>query len=138
MMRAIWLGVAVLAGSAGLASAADKDTRPAAGKSAPLVHMVIVYLKKDAPKDEASIIIKEAYEQLAKIPTVRKLEAGVPAKNGSPQFGVKDYQVGLLLLFDNEADLKTYIEHPIHVKYLEKHGKHCEKVLVYDFQAPGK
>jgi hypothetical protein len=100
---------------------------------APYVHAVIFYLKKDAPKDEAKALIADASELLAKIPSVRSIKAGVPADKSTPKFAVTDYQVGLLVLFDNYDGLKTYIDHPLHQKYVEKHEKHIEKVLVYDF-----
>jgi hypothetical protein len=100
---------------------------------APYVHAVIFYLKKDAPKDEAKALIADAFELLAKIPSVRLIKAGPPAAMSTPKFATTDYQVGLLVLFDNFDGLKTYLDHPLHTKYVEKHEKHLEKVLVYDF-----
>src|SRR5262249_23217950 len=108
------------------ASAADKA-------DAPYIHAVIFYLKKDAPKDEAKALIADATELLAKIPTVRGVKAGLPAEKSTPKFAVTDYQVGLLVFFDNFDGLKTYLDHPLHVKYVEKHEKHIDKVVVYDF-----
>jgi hypothetical protein len=61
------------------------------------------------------------------------VKAGLPADKSTPKVAVTDYQVGLLVLFDNYDGLKTYLDHPLHTKYVEKHEKHIEKVLVYDF-----
>jgi hypothetical protein len=109
------------------------DDKPGAKADAPYVHCVIFYLKKDAPKDTAKALIADAHEILAKIPTVRSIKIGLPAEKATPKFAVNDYQVGLLVLVDNFDGLKTYLEHPLHLKYVEKHEKHLEKVLVYDF-----
>jgi hypothetical protein len=104
-------------------------------KAALYVHTVIFYLNKDAPKDAASDMIADAHELLAKIPSVREVRAGRPAEKATPTFAKNDYQVGLLVLFDDADGLKTYLEHPLHLKYVEKHLKHVDekKLLVYDF-----
>ncbi len=110
-----------------------KDRKVGVRKAAPFVHSVIFYLKKDAPENEADALIADAHQMLAKIPTVRNLHAGLPAEKGTPEVAVKDYQVGLLVLFEDADGLHTYLEHPQHKDYVAKHEKHFEKVLVYDF-----
>jgi hypothetical protein len=123
---AVLTGLVLMAGSFPACAADDPK--------APYVHAVIFYLKKDAPKDEGKAMIADAHELLAKIPTVRMVKIGPPATKGTPDVGVTDYQIGLLVLFDNYEGLKTYIDHPLHVKYVDNHKKHIEKVLVYDFE----
>jgi hypothetical protein len=119
--------------------AADPEVaqQPAqAGKAAaspPFAHSVIFYLKKDAPKDAANKMIADSHTLLAKIPSVKGVWAGRPAKESTPKVGITDYQVGLLVLFDNAAGLKTYLEHELHTEYVNRHEKHIERVLVYDF-----
>lgn len=117
-----------LCGLWGPAPAADEKQG-----DAPYVHTVIFYLKKDAPKDTAKAMIDDAFELLAKIPSVRGIKSGLPAAQSTPKFAVTDYQVGLVVLFDNYAGLDTYLKHPMHDKYVEKHMKYIEKALVYDF-----
>ncbi len=109
--------------------------KPAADKPAPYVHTVIFHLKKDAPAGEAEALIADAHELLRPIPTVRDLRAGKPARKATPDFAGKDYDVGLLVLFDDFEGLETYLKHPMHLKYVEKHEKYLEtdKLLVYDF-----
>lgn len=97
------------------------------------VHTVIFYLKKDTPKAEADALVTDAHDLLEKIPSVRSLKIGPPAEKSTPEFSVKDYQLGLLCTFDDYDGLKTYLEHPQHLKYVEKHKKNLDKVLVYDF-----
>jgi uncharacterized membrane protein len=122
---AVWYA---LSGSTPLTGAAE----PKAGPN--FVHTVIFYLKKDAPAGEIDAVITDAHKMLAKIPSVRELKCGRPAEKTTPGFGVKDYQVGLLVLFDNDAGLKAYDEHPLHKEYVQKHLPHIEKVVVYDFE----
>jgi hypothetical protein len=126
-------GVAFLAAWAGQARTADKAAGPAA--VAPYVHAVFFRLKKDAPANEAEALIADAQEMLRAIPSVRDLRAGRPAEKSSEKFVQKDYDVGLVLLFDDYEGLKIYLEHPLHLKYVEKHLKHLdtEKLRVFDF-----
>ena len=101
---------------------------------APYVHCVIFYLKKDAPKDEGKALVADAHELLAKIPSVRLLKIGPPAAKSTEKLAATDYQIGLMVLFDNYDGLKTYLDHDLHLKYVDKHMKHIDKVLVYDFE----
>jgi hypothetical protein len=114
--------------------AAD-PVRVAADKAdkANYVHAVVFYLRKDAPKGEADALIADAHDLLEKIPSVRSLKIGLPADKATPKVSVNDYQVGLLCTFDDFDGLKSYLEHPQHLKYVDKHEKNLDKVLVYDF-----
>jgi hypothetical protein len=130
--------LAVLAGIVVLSNSLPQPGRAADKADAPYVHCVVFYLKKDAPKDEGKALISDAFELLAKIPSVRLIKAGLPAQMATPKVAVSDYQVGLLVLFDNYDGLKLYLDHPLHTKYVDRHEKHLEKVLVYDFINQGK
>lgn len=136
-MKSCLLLVALFVLPVSLAFTADKDKTSefkAVAKADPgYVHTVIFYIKKDAPKDEADALIKDAYSMLAKIPTVRLLKIGLPAEKATPKLAVTDYQVGLVIFFDNYDGLKEYLEHADHVKYVDKHMKHLDKIVVYDF-----
>src|SRR5262249_51172540 len=107
----------------------------ATAQAAPYVHTVIFHVKKDAPAGEAQALIAGAHELLSKIPSVRSLRIGRPADRGTPDLAKKDFQVGLLVLFDDFDGLKAYLDHPLHLQYVERHLKHVdtEKLLVYDF-----
>jgi len=139
MMRnlsaAVLLALAGLAASGGDAAKADAPKNLGdvkAGKPAPpYVHAVIFYLKKDAPEVEA--LIRDTHQMLAKIPSVRKLWVGRPAAKSTPKFAVTDYQVGLLVLFDNYEGLQAYLDHELHTQYISRHGKYWDRVPVYDF-----
>jgi hypothetical protein len=137
MKRACILGL-VVAGAALAINSPGDNSRAGGEKKAhhapPYVHTVIFYLKDGAPKNEVESLIHDSHAMLAKIPTVKALWAGRPAEKSTPQFAVKDFQVGLLVLFDNYDGLKTYMEHPLHLEYIKKHGEHWKRVPVYDFE----
>jgi hypothetical protein len=109
-----------------------RDRRATPRKSPPLVHTVIIFLKKDAPANEADAVIADTEKLLAKIPSVREIKAGKPADKATP-IAAKDYQVGLLVLFDDTEGLHQYADHPLHKEFVTKHEKSFEKVVVYDF-----
>jgi hypothetical protein len=109
-----------------------RDRKATARKPASFVHTVIFYLKKGAPETEADALIADAQKLLSRIPTVREIRAGRPADKATP-ITIKDYQVGLLVLFDDADGLQTYLDHPLHKEYVSNHEKSFEKVVVYDF-----
>jgi hypothetical protein len=113
-----------------------QEKKPAA--RSPFVHAVIIPLKKDAPEGEADALIADAKELLGSIPSVRGLRAGKPVEKGPGDFVQKDYQVGLVLGFDDAEGLKAYLEHPQHLKYVERHIKNVdtEHLRVFDFAEP--
>jgi hypothetical protein len=112
-----------------------RDRKIAVRKPAPFVHTVIFHLKKDAPENATEAIIADTHKLLARIESVREIRAGRPADKGSPN-AAKDYQLGLLVLFDDADGLKTYLDHPLHKEFVSNHAKSFEKVIVYDFLAP--
>jgi Stress responsive A/B Barrel Domain len=115
-------------------STAKIKGNPLAGKVAPYVHAVIFRLNKDAPPGAAEALIKDSHALLAKIPSVRRLWVGRPADKATP-IARKDYEVGLLMMFDNAAGLEEYLEHPLHLQFINKHGKTWDnkKISIYDF-----
>lgn len=121
-------------------AAATTPAKPAkdleAMKNAPYVHAVIFYLKKDAGDGEADALIADGTKLLGKIATVRGLWIGKPADPATPDVAVKDYQVGLSVLFDNYDGLKTYLDDPLHQQFKDQHEKYWDKATVYDFSRP--
>ena len=137
IIAALFVGaLATWAAFSGSARTAGNDEgKAAADKTPPFVHCVIFYLNKDAPEGEADAMIADINELLRAIPSVRGLRAGKPAVKEKRDNAKTDFQVGLLVLFDNAEGLDTYIKHPKHVQFVEKHGKYIErnKLGVYDF-----
>jgi hypothetical protein len=132
-MRRILL-FAMMIGAMASAASADEAKSDKNG-SAPYVHVVVFRMKEDAPKDAVEKAIADCRELLAKIPTVRTVRAGRPDAKGTPGVPKIQYDFALLVLFDDADGLKTYIDHPLHLKFLEKHGSYFdrEKLQVFDF-----
>ena len=124
-------------GGGGRARGGDEKTqgeaKPKAGPKPPYVHTVVFYLKADAPRGEAEKIIADAHGLLARIPSVKGLWIGRPAEKATPKLAVTDYHVAWTLLFDDYAGLQEYLDHKLHLEFREKHAKHAERVLIYDF-----
>ena len=112
----------------------------AAAKAPPYVHVVVFRLAKDAPEGEAEAMIADCHEMLGKISSVRELKVGRPAEKATPNVAKKDFQVALLVLFDDADGLKTYLDDKLHLDFINKHGKHWdrEKLEVFDFQNQAK
>jgi hypothetical protein len=102
-------------------------------RGAGLIHVVVLKAKPDTPATEAQTLIDDSYAQLTRIKGVRGLWAGKPAASASPG-AATDYTVALVLVFDNAAAVKAYLKDPIHDRFAEKHLKHWEAPLVYDFE----
>jgi hypothetical protein len=127
------LGIAALV--IGTASAEKKEPAESKKTASAFVHVVIFQLKKDAPTDAVEQVIKDCHAMLAKIPSVHGLRVGRPAEDGTPELAKKDFDIALLILCEDAAGLKAYLEHPQHVKFVEKHGKFFDmkKLQVFDF-----
>ena len=99
------------------------------------VHVVIFTLKKDAPETAVDDVIKDCHKMLGKISSVRSVKAGRPSKDVAEKVVKTDYDVGLVVLVDDFAGIKTYLEDPLHVEFVKKYGKHFEmkKLQVFDF-----
>ncbi len=143
MIRAGLLGAAlalalIVAGVviANLAVAAESKADKPKASAAPYVHVVLFTVKKDAPGGEVQALVTDAHELLAKIPTVRSLRVGRPSEKSSGKFIKTDYQVALAITFDDYDGMKTYLDHKLHLEYVERHIKHLDtdKLTVYDFE----
>jgi len=105
-------------------------------KGAPYVHTVILKMKPDATVDDIKALTDDIPTALGKIPSVRGLWYGKRAKDASPDFAETDFEITLVLLFDNFDGLKRYLDHPLHKSFLDKHLKKLETPKVYDVLKP--
>jgi hypothetical protein len=143
MHKALWVSSLALLWTPafflpGASLRAAENEEKVAAKPAAFTHIVLFRLTKDAPEGEVDSIIADCHGMLGKISTVRDLKAGRPSDNGT-KVAKKDYQVGLLVLFDDADGLKSYLDDKLHVESLKKHGKYLdEKLEVFDFQNQAK
>jgi hypothetical protein len=135
-MRRSLLAGAALALLGVLASVVGADEKKSGDRGqAPYAHVVVFRMKKDAPRDAVEKAITDCHELLSKIPSVRMVRAGRPAEKGTPDVPKMEYDFALLILVDDAAGLESYLKHPLHLKYVEKHGPSFDmaKLQVFDF-----
>ncbi len=95
-------------------------------------HVVVCWLKEPGNKVQQAQLIKVS-KSFKKIPGVLEVRAG---KMVSSERKVVDssYDVAILLSFETEKDLQTYLDHPDHVAAVNQILKPLtSKILVYDF-----
>jgi hypothetical protein len=98
----------------------------------PVVHVVLFRVKKDAAPKAAEELIRDVHRLLAKIPVVVDIHVGRRAP-GEREVHLKDYDVGLYILFKKLEDVQTYLDHPLHVEFAERARETVENVRVMDF-----
>jgi hypothetical protein len=102
--------------------AEDKTVAEAKKSGAGYVHVVIFTMKKDAPANAVEDVIKDCHDMLGRISSVRSVKAGRPSKDVAEKVVKTDYDVGLLVIVDDYAGIKAYLEDPLHVAFVKKHG----------------
>ncbi|MFT3785824.1 MAG: Dabb family protein [Tepidisphaeraceae bacterium] len=96
-------------------------------------HVVLFWLKPDAPANAKEQLLGDCRTLLSKIETLKTLDAGVPAM--TPREVVDNsYTVGLLTVFADKSDHDTYQTHPLHLEFIAQQGE-LVRVQVYDFVA---
>lgn len=109
-------------------------TLAAAGCASPkYVHAVFFTCKPGTCQSEIDALVADGRELLAGVPSVRRLETGRRDTTAVREVNVTDYDVGLVVHFDDRQALENYLEHPAHIQYVEKHKPHWAAVRVYDF-----
>ena len=99
------------------------------------VHAVFFTCQPGTADSEIDALVADGYELLSKVPSVRKIETGRRDVNAARKVNVTDYDVGLVVHFDDKSGYDAYEVHPTHRQYVEKHKAHWSKVRVFDFVA---
>ena len=97
------------------------------------IHCVFFTLKPGTPSSAVDALIADGREYLAKVPTVRRLHTGRRDPNAVREVNVQDYEVGLVVHFDDRAGHDAYATHPLHMEYIERNKQHWAKVRVFDY-----
>lgn len=114
-----------------------KAEEKTAGKAG-FVHTVIFYLKKDVTDSTVDTVIADARELLGQVPTVRGLKVGRRSEKSKGERNDKEFQIGLLVLFDGYDGLQEYNVHPKHKEFVARHLKNFENIKVFDFEDASK
>jgi hypothetical protein len=96
-------------------------------------HVVLCWLKEPGNSAQRKQLIKQT-RLLRRIPGVRELRVGESI--ASDRAIVDDsFDIGIVMTFDNEADMNWYLQHPQHRWAVKEHILPLtRKILVYDFK----
>jgi len=97
------------------------------------VHSVYFTYKSQVPDGAAEALIKDVRQLLAKIPTVRCIEAGRRDPQAQREVNDKDFVVGLTVCFEDRQGHDEYQAHENHHAFLANHKDNWTGVRVYDF-----
>lgn len=95
-------------------------------------HVVLCYLKNKGNAADRQRIL-EATRALREIPGVYDIEVGYPLASERPVV-VSDYDVGIIVIFRDEAAMRAYETHPKHQQAVKDVLQPLtSKIVVYDF-----
>ncbi len=96
-------------------------------------HVVIFWIKPEAAPEAADALLAGCHQYLAGLPGVLSFHAGKMVS--SPREVVEQsYQVGLNLVFVDQAAEAAYQVHPQHLEFIDKVFKPlCARAVIYDF-----
>lgn len=101
----------------------------------PFVHVVLFTVKPATPDDRIDAQVADAYTLLATIPTVRHIQSGRREQAMQREVNNREFEIGLVVHFDDKAGHDVYAAHETHLAYVEKHKAIWAKVEVSDFVA---
>ncbi len=104
-----------------------------AASETPICHVVLCWLK-DAGNAEQRKKLIDVSKSFRSIPGVRDVMVGeaVPSER---EVVDSSFDVGILLTFENEADMHAYLVHPDHARAVRETLKPLvSKTVVYDFK----
>ncbi len=108
----------------------------AAGCAQPrYVHAVFFQLKPDTPAGDVDALVAASHDLCKSVPSVRRYEVGRRDVNAVRDVNAKDYDIGLVVYFDDRKGHDEYSDHPVHQAYVEKYKNIWAGVKVYDFIA---
>jgi hypothetical protein len=98
-----------------------------------LVHLVYIWLKPDNKQIAREQFLNDCDAILKKIPSVRHLWCGrmIPSTRDVVD---SSYDVGVCVIYDDQAGHDLYQEHPLHKEFLARNKPNFERIRVYDFQ----
>ena len=128
--RRLFIGTALATGAAGILPA--WATKPKTIHTR-ICHHVFFWLKNPESKEDREKLIA-GVKSLSKIPVVRDLVVGIPAKTEKRDVVDNSWAVSELMFFDSVDDEAIYQAHPIHKKFAEECSPLIGKVVVYDVQ----
>jgi Stress responsive A/B Barrel Domain len=105
---------------------------PEPPNEAPVLHVVLIELKPDAPAGEGQALIADAKRLLSEIPGVHEVRVGRKAL-ADRDVHIKDYDIALLVRLGTASDLVVYAADPRQHELIAKHQAHVARYRVIDF-----
>jgi len=96
-----------------------------------LVHSVFFTLK-DKSDDAVGTLIDDCYSYLEESEGIIYFSAGNLVSEHDREVNVKDYQVGLQIVFSNKSSHDKYQKSEKHNIFVERNNKNWAKVRVFD------
>ncbi len=128
-LTSLALSLALVTSRAG----ATLDGSASAGAT-PVLHVVLIGLRADAPASAAAELIADSKALLMQVEGVQDVRAGRRAA-AERDVHVKDYDVALCVRLARLEDLEVYARHPRHVELLARHRARIANLRVIDFFA---
>ena len=97
----------------------------------PLAHMVFFTLK-DRSEASRARFVESCQTYLGDIEGTTYFSVGTIAEDVEEPVSVKDFDVGLHVVFESKAAKEAYLTHPQHLKFVEENRPEFAKVRVFD------
>lgn len=75
---------------------------------------------------------KGFFEELAKVPTVKKLQFGKPAPTGDRAVVDNSFTYSMVATFSTLEDHDIYQQHELHTRAIEQYSRYWNRVVVHD------
>lgn len=101
-------------------------------------HMVLFRPKANLSTAERQALVEALERAVAGIPSIKRARFGKRILLDRPGYETQmaeHYEYSAIIDFDNEADLRAYLDHPSHVELGRRMFQSADAVLAYDFIA---
>src|SRR5690606_36396489 len=95
------------------------------------LHRVLSWLHPELSAEEIENF-KGFFEELARVPTVKKLQFGRPAPTGARPVVDNTFTYSMVATFDSLEDHDIYQEHEYHTSAIEQYSRYWTRVVVHD------
>jgi len=102
-----------------------------AASGSQLVHNVYFTLRDDTDEARAALVA-DCYASLSRLPGIRFFSAGARDERIDGGANDRDFDVALLVVFEDRAAHARYVEDPAHKAFIEAHAPNWQVVRVFD------
>jgi len=97
------------------------------------IHVVLFWCKSGTSNEAKQAMIDYAHKQMPAIPSVRHVWAGKAVASARDVVD-SSYDIGLCVVFDDQAGHDQYQPHPVHEKFVQLFKSHWDRVRVFDYK----